>query len=374
MTSRTALRISVVIPVFNGAETLRVCLGAVANSQYPAAECWVIDDGSTDGSASLAERMGAMVLSTGGRRGPSTARNLGARHASGDLLLFLDADVAVHPDALGRIAERFQSDPDLDALIGAYDDAPADSGFVSQFKNLMHAFVHRHGNRRAFSFWCGCGAVKRAVFLEQGGLDESYRRPSIEDIEFGFRMLRSGRSLALDPEVQCQHLKVWTLWNLVRTDVFERGVPWTELILRTHFLPDDLNLRWSQRVSVILSGLLVLLGALEVRQIWTGRMLLPAFIGVAGEVAGMVLSLGAICFLNRAFYQYLASRKGWLFSLFAIWLHILYFVYSGAAFALGAGMYGFRAVLPRSSREPSLNEYCGAGERTGVDGARNERC
>lgn len=369
MTAQTAVRISVVVPVFDGAETLPACLGGVANSQYPAAECWVIDDGSSDGSAALAERMGAMVLSTGGPWGPATARNLGARHASGDLLLFLDADVVVHADALGRIAERFAAEPDLDALMGAYDDAPADSGLVSQFKNLMHAFVHRNGNREAFSFWCGCGAVKRAVFLEQGGLDESYRRPSIEDIEFGYRMLRSGRRLALDPEIQCKHLKVWTLWSLVRTDVFERGIPWTELILRTRFLPDDLNLRWSQRVSVILSALVVLLGGLEAGQILTGRRLVPASMGAAG----ILLSLGCICFLNRAFYQYLASRKGWLFALLAIWLHIFYYLYSGAAFALGAGMYGCRAVLPGSSTRASLNEYYGAGERTGADGARNER-
>jgi glycosyltransferase involved in cell wall biosynthesis len=363
------MRISVVIPVFNGARTLPVCLQAVANSRYPAAECLVINDGSTDGSASLAERMGAMVLSTGGRSGPARARNLGARRASGDLLLFLDADVAVHPDAIGRIAERFEAEPELDALIGAYDDAPAGAGFVSQFKNLMHAFVHRHGNRRAFSFWCGCGAVKRAVFFEQGGLDESYRRPSIEDIEFGFRMLQSGRSLALDPEIQCQHLKVWTLWNLVRTDVLERGIPWTELILRTRFLPDDLNLRWSQRVSVILSALLVLAAGFEAGQIVNGGNLFAASIGAGG----ILLSLGAICFLNRAFYRFLASRKGWWFALSAIWMHILYFVYSGAAFALGAAMYAFRAVLPGSAREVSLNEYCEAAERTGADGARNER-
>jgi glycosyltransferase involved in cell wall biosynthesis len=363
------MRISVVIPVFNGAETLPVCLEAVANSRYPAAECLVIDDGSTDGSALLAERMGAMVLSTGGRHGPATARNLGARRASGDLLLFLDADVAVHPDAIARIAERFESEPGLDALIGAYDDAPAGAGFVSQFKNLMHAFVHRDGNRRAFSFWCGCGAVKRVVFLEQGGLDESYRRPSIEDIEFGFRMLQSGRSLALDPEVQCKHLKVWTLWNLVRTDVLERGVPWTELILRTRFLPDDLNLRWSQRVSVILSASVILAAGWEVGQIVNGRTWLAASLGAAG----ILLSLGAICFLNRVFYRFLASRKGWWFALSAIWLHILYFVYSGVAFALGAGMYAFRTVLSGSSREASLNEYCESGERTGADVARNER-
>ena len=173
---RRVVRISVIIPVFNGAATLPVCLRALADSQFPAAEYFVIDDGSTDDSALLAERLGATVLSTGGRCGPAKARNLGARHANGDLLLFIDADVAVQSDALGRIAERFKTEPDLDALIGAYDDSPADPGFVSQFKNLMHAFVHRQGNRQASTFWCGCGAVKRSVYLELGGLDESYRK------------------------------------------------------------------------------------------------------------------------------------------------------------------------------------------------------
>ena len=346
------MQISVIIPVFNGAGTLPLCLQALVDSQHPAAECIVIDDGSTDDSASLAERLGATVLSTDGRCGPAKARNLGARRASGDLLLFIDADVAVHRDALGRIAERFETEPDLDALIGAYDDSPADPGLVSQFKNLMHSFVHRQGNRQASTFWCGCGAVKRSVYMDLGGLDESFRRPSVEDIEFGFRMMHSGRKLALDPSIQCKHLKVWTLWNLVRTDVLQRGIPWTELILRTRYLPNDLNLSWSQRVSAALSFLLVLLGGFEIWQVLTGRVLLPA----STVAAGILLSLAGICFLNRAFYQFLASVKGWSFSLIAILLHILYYLYSGISLVLGAASYGWHSVLPESSAEPSAAE------------------
>jgi glycosyltransferase involved in cell wall biosynthesis len=346
------VQISVIIPVFNGAGTLPSCLQAVADSQYPAAEYFVIDDGSTDDSALLAERLGATVLSTGGRFGPAIARNLGARHANGDLLLFVDADVSVHRDTLGRIAQRFETEPDLDALIGAYDDSPADPGFVSQFKNLMHAFVHQQGNRQACTFWCGCGAVKRAVYLELGGLDESYTRSSVEDIEFGFRMMHSGRKVALDPSIQCKHLKVWTLWNLVRTDVLQRGIPWTELILRTRCLPNDLNLRWSQRISVVFSMLLVLFGGLEVWQVVAGHVLLPASAGAAGILG----SLAGICFLNRGFYQFLAALKGRRFSLFAVSMYILYCVYSGISFALGAGLYGWRAILPKSSLLTSAPE------------------
>ncbi len=346
------MQISVIIPVFNGRDTLPFCLQALADSLHPAAECIVIDDGSTDDSAAIAERFGATVLYTGGRGGPAKARNLGARRASGDLLLFLDADVAIHGDALGRIAQRFENEAELDALMGAYDNAPADPGFVSQFKNLMHAFVHRHGNPQASTFWCGCGAVKRAAYLELGGLDESYRRPSVEDIEFGFRMVDSGRKLALDATVQCKHLKVWKLWNLVRTDVLQRGIPWTELILRTRYLPNDLNLSWSQRISAALAYLLVVLGGLGIWHALTGHASLPASVGAAGML-GCVAGIG---FLNRGFYQFLASVKGWPFSLAAVPLHILYYLYSGVSLVLGAGLYAWRGALPETSVQPTRGD------------------
>jgi glycosyltransferase involved in cell wall biosynthesis len=358
------MRISVIIPVLNGSRTLTACLRALAESQYPASECIVVDDGSTDESADIARRFGAVVLSVGGGHGPARARNLGARSASGDLLLFIDADVAVHADALGKIAARFEAEPDLDALMGAYDDAPSEPGLVSQFKNLQHAFVHQQGNRQAFTFWSGCGAVKRSVLAEQGGFDESYAKPSIEDIELGFRMLKSGRRLALDPSIQCKHLKAWSIGDLVRTDVLQRGIPWTELILRTRFFPADLNLRWSQRASVILLGLLFLFSFFEGIARAAGQAVFSAPV----SAAAILSLLAAIWFLNRAFYRFLAARKGWGFSLLAIPLHTFYFLYSGVSFALGAGFFIFRGVpmaaLPQAAAKTSIGPRS-VGQRSG---------
>jgi hypothetical protein len=76
-----------------------------------------------------------------------------------------------------------------------------------------------------------------------------------------------------------------------------------------------------------------------------GHVLQPASVGVAGILG----SLADICFLNRGFYQFLASLKGRRFSLFAVSMYILYCIYSGVSFALGAGLYGWRAILPKSS-------------------------
>src|ERR1700693_4789638 len=96
--------VSVVIPVHNTADHLKQCLEALRASDSMPAECIVVDDGSTDDSAGVATRFGAKVLSTNGRFGPSRARNLGVQSASGDVILFLDADVCVRPDTVSKIA------------------------------------------------------------------------------------------------------------------------------------------------------------------------------------------------------------------------------------------------------------------------------
>jgi len=221
-------------------------------------ECIVVDDGSTDESAAVAHEFGATVISSP-HRGPATARNLGARVAKGDTLLFLDADVCVHPDTVSRVVRNFEADPSLDALIGSYDDSPGSKDFLSQYKNLMHCFVHQHGNREACTFWSGCGAIRRDVFLTYSGFDQSYL--AIEDIELGYRLVQAKRKLILDKGLLVKHLKRWTFWNLVKTDILVRGIPWTELILRDRRMPNDLNVQVSERISVALVFILFGLGA-----------------------------------------------------------------------------------------------------------------
>ncbi len=245
--------ISVVIPVFNASQHLSVCLEHLLQCRPKPLECIVVDDGSTDGSADVAKKYGAAVVATGGRLGPAYARNLGARAAHGDILFFLDSDVRVHPETLARITALFEGDPELAGVSGSYDDSPGSPDFISQYRNLMHHYVHQHARREACTFFSACGAVRREVFFRHGGFDQAYGRPAIEDIELGYRMAESGCKIILDHELQVTHLKRWTFWRLMKTDIFDRGIPWTELILQYRRMPNDLNVRFAQRVSVALS-------------------------------------------------------------------------------------------------------------------------
>jgi len=249
--------ISVVIPVYNSADQFRSCLEHLRNSTFTDFETIVVNDGSTDASAAVAKEFGATVLDTGRRSGPAYARNLGASKAAGEILFFIDADVCVYPHTVARVHANFQQDPELDAVIGSYDDLPEAQDFLSLYRNLMHCYVHHQSRREACTFWSGCGAVRKPVFQKYSGFDESYGRPAIEDIELGYRMRRDQHKMVLDTSILVKHLKRWSFFNLVKTDILDRGVPWTELILRDRFLPNDLNLQLSQRVSVALVFLLI---------------------------------------------------------------------------------------------------------------------
>jgi GT2 family glycosyltransferase len=271
--------ISVVIPACDAQEYIPRCLQALRQGDLLPFEIVVVDDGSRDATAEIANEFGATVLCTGGRKGPSYARNRGAEVAKGNVVLFLDSDVCVRADTLSKIAASFEADSALDAIMGSYDNTPASQDFISQYRNLMHAYVHQTGAELASTFWSGCGAIRRAVFLEQSGFNEGYGRPAVEDIELGYRLIETGHKIVLDRTIQVTHLKRWTFWSLVKTDIRDRGIPWTELILRDRMMPNDLNLQLSQRVSVALVFLLVALAGL-VAVMGGAYLLIPPFVVV----------------------------------------------------------------------------------------------
>jgi glycosyltransferase involved in cell wall biosynthesis len=324
--------LSVVMPVRDGAHFLPASLGALFASDLPGSrwELIVVDDGSHDGSAAVAASHGATVPRPEPTpRGAGHARNRGARIARGDYLLFVDADVCVHPDVLRRVTEIFECERDVSAVFGAYDLAPAAPGLVTQYRNLLHRYVHERDAGEAVTFWAGCGAVRAEVFARTGGFDETQR--TLEDVELGYRMVALGYRLVLRPEIQGRHLKRWTLGKMVKTDVWDRGVPWLRLLRRQAAPPrSTLNLRTSEKVATTLVGGAVLaLAALA----WTGqrRWLILAALAGAGTLA-----------TNAPMLAWFARQRGWGFALRVVPLRFLYYGLNLVSVAL--------ALVPDRSR------------------------
>jgi len=328
-------RLSVIVPVYNGAMHLSRCLDSLRLSNCSDFEVIVVDDCSTDHSRQIAERSGARCVRAPHTLGPAGARNLGVVHAQGDIFVFVDADVEVPHNALGLIEKDFADDTQLAAVFGAYDDEPAWGDFLSQYKNLMHSYVHLKSSERAVTFWAGGGAVRREAFVEAGGFDAGrYRHPSIEDIELGYRLARAGKKIKLNKHLRVKHLKRWTVRSLLKADILRRAVPWTQLIVETRHLPRDLNLTSGARVSAGLVGLLSVGCMIVLLQVVN---LLPTIRfpgGLRGELAILAIVAMALLALNWDVYSFFAKKRGWWFAVRVVPVHWLYYLYSGAVFAL----------------------------------------
>jgi glycosyltransferase involved in cell wall biosynthesis len=316
--------------VRNGGRYLESCLNALARSTIVDYECIVVDDESSDCTPQIAAAFGCRVIRMHSQSGPAAARNAGADAAGSELLLFLDADVCVSPDTLERCCRKFAENAGLDALVGSYDPHPFHPSFVSQYRNLMHCYVHQTANPRTRSFWSGCGAIRRHVFLAAGGFDETYRRPCVEDLELGSRLSRQGRYMLLDRSIQVRHLKRWTLAGMIRTDVLDRAIPWVWLILRAKHLPDDLNLRVRERVCVAL----VLTATLAEICSWRNPILLWLALGM--------ITLTVV--LQHRFYRFLAECRDIWFSCRAIPFHLLYYLYCGLSLIAAIAFYPLSEV------------------------------
>ena len=189
----------------------------------------------------------------------------------------------------------------------------------------------------------------RSLFERVGGFDERFARPSVEDIDLGYRMRAAGARILLDPQIQGQHLKHWTFMGSVATDINDRGIPWTQLLHRYGGLHDDLNVTSSYRACVVLA---YVLASCLVLAPW--RPMLLAIVPLAA------LSLWR---LDRPYYRFFASRRGRGYAVRWFPVHVLHHLCNGLSFAVGTALYACRRwtgitlpgalpVTPWSAREP----------------------
>ena len=347
------LSISVIIPVHKGGSPFAECLDALMPSVAGHDEVIVVADGAAETTCGRAVAEGARVIVNVQRRGPAFARNLGARAASGDILLFVDADVLVQPNTVDLIRDAFEQDARLAAVIGSYDSEPGAKTFLSQYRNLLHHFTHQSACEEAATFWGACGAIRREVFVTSGWFDESYTEACVEDIELGYRLNKAGYRIALRKDIQVKHLKRWTAESMIQTDVFARAVPWTELLLRYHTFRNDLNLRLENRLSTMLVFGLLASVALGI------GIQIGAGIGAAGLFLLSAVMAALLILLNISFYNLLRRKHGIVFVSRAIPWHWLFYAYSGIGFLLGILRYAVGRTVPgrpaiHSVPEPSM--------------------
>jgi GT2 family glycosyltransferase len=304
--------ISVIIPVYNGESTLSTCLDAVFRSVDIDMEVIVVDDGSTDRSRDIAAEYPVELISLPESVGGGPARNPGAAVARAPILLHTDADVELLPNTLRQILDAFSGNPCFDALFGSYTmQCPLDN-FFSRYKNLHHHFIHQISQRKAETFWSGCGAIRKIAFEAVGGYGSM---EFLYDIDLGYRLNRTGYRIELIPNIQVKHHKYYSFYGLIKSDLLGRAVPWTQIMWRHGIFRNDMNTRKTDTASV---GMLFL-----------GILMLLLPVPVLTKCICFLGVLGIISLLNLDWWRICLRYGGKQFATKAMAMEWLYFLICG---------------------------------------------
>lgn len=196
------MRVSIIIPAYNAEKTLAECLAACLTQDYPDFEIIVVDDGSTDGTSAVSQRFEAVRYHHQSNSGPASARNTGARIASGDLLVYTDSDCIPQSDWLRQLTRGFEEG--VVAVGGTY----AIANPASRLARVVQAEIgqrHRQFKRDVDFLGSFNVAYRRDAFEATGGFDETYRQASGEDNDLAYRLHDQGGRMVFNPEAVVAH-------------------------------------------------------------------------------------------------------------------------------------------------------------------------
>ena len=262
--------ISVIIPARDSAGTLGACLAALGDQAGLAepVEVVVVDDGSRDATASIAEAAGAVVIRQASA-GPAAARNAGAQRARGEILAFTDADCEPCRDWLAELV-RPLADPGIVGAKGTY--RTRQRSLVARFVQLEYESKYlRLAREKVLDFIdTYSAAYRREVFLANGGFDPLFPTSSVEDQELAFRLARKGYRFAFAPQAVVEHQHAATLWVYARKK-FNIGY-WKAVMLR--WLPErmlgDAHTPRSLQAQIVILALVLAAGVVTPLWPWTG--------------------------------------------------------------------------------------------------------
>ena len=190
-------RITVVTPSFNQAQFLERTLNSVLSQGYADVEYFVLDGGSTDGSAAILERYADRLAfwRSAPDRGQAAALREGFARATGEVLCWINSDDTLAPGSLGRVGKIFSERPEVDLIYGGLRSIDAhDRRLFTQWAALdLPTLVYESAfTSQPSSFW------RRGIYEKAGGVDESYRFAM--DYDLLIRMLLAGaRPLKIRP-------------------------------------------------------------------------------------------------------------------------------------------------------------------------------
>lgn len=297
-------RVSVILPVRNGAHHLRRTLPVLREALPAGWELIVVDDNSTDGSAEVARLYADRVLLSPSLKGAPVARNHGARAAAGETLVFIDADIRVTRKGLERLVAALDR-PGAACVFGIYSEGRYLRSPGGRFKNIWVRYSYLRSPSRVRWMNTAMAAIRKPVFWNVGGFDmkDDWLQGG-NDIDFGRVVAENAGDVVLLHEVDCDHLKEMSLYGLLKND-FNRARGYFRLSLQSREIKRVAGGGWFGNISPRFMG-----GVVLAWLVLAGVVLALFLPGPGLALAGAALGLHLL--LSLGFYGYALPRLGFL--------------------------------------------------------------
>lgn len=336
--------VSIIIAAYNAEQELGLLLESLCASEYTDFEVCIRDDGSTDRTGdtirAFDERLCIRSSTARSNAGVTNARNEAAQLARGPLLLFLDADVRVYPDTIGRLKERLETMA-ADVVVGIYSDVALDDAPLSRYYALFvhHSFLiaEEPVAYNVFNAWCAL--CRREAWEETGGHVVVPKGVEVENETTGRRMAARGFKLLLDPSIAVDHH--WGGHRKMRFIFLHRVYWWVKIFFATGFqFESSLTTRGYGMATLCAPG--VVLSAL------LGVAFPPIWAATPWLLAGFLWGY-------MPFYAFTRRRRGLAYTLGAAGLSLYFALYAAASAALSASEEVLRRVFTgRYTLDPTL--------------------
>lgn len=219
MSNKIKLSVDLVIPVRNNTALICDCLSSIFSQQtdlFELKEVIVVDDASTDNTVEVIKEKFSTrikIIELEKNQGRGGARNIGARHGKGEIIIFLDSDCSFTTDtAVASHLRKIESGCDVSC--GALTVSSSHGFWQVYMQKVMANREHKAERGDLSQFVTANFAVKRKVFIDQGGFNNKYRRYGFEDRDLIVRLIKSGTSICYTPESVVEHVADFSLTTI----------------------------------------------------------------------------------------------------------------------------------------------------------------
>ena len=271
-------------------------------------EVLIVDDCSTDNTVEIAGQYPTRIIKMDKNGGPAKARNKGVEEAGGDIIFFLDSDVVVLDGTVREVKEYFENNPSAKCVIGVCATEPLNRGFVPKYM-AMFEYIHLLGapDKKVSVFAPRCGAIKKSLFQEAGGYDESYKGADVEDFELA-RRINKMDCIILNPKMLVRHQFVNNVDEAIR-NYFKRAIMWIHLFLRDRQFDNAGPTAPSNGIAAICAFLSFM------------SLFLVPFVNMAGYA--FILLLIVFMLANLKWWDFMRKEEGLLFAVKALFLNYI---------------------------------------------------